>query len=132
VLVHADYRTGNFLAAPTGEIVGILDWEMTHLGDPLEDVGWACIRPWRWIGTEHIGGLMERADFYRMYEAASGITIDDESVRFWEVLGNVKLAAIFLTGGRSYCEGRTRSAMMAFLGRNVGRLELELMDLMGV
>ena len=132
VLVHADYRTGNFLAAPTGEIVGILDWEMTHLGDPLEDIGWACIRPWRWIGTEHIGGLLDRADFYRMYEAASGITVDDESVRFWEVLGNVKLAAIFLTGGRSYCEGRTRSAMMAFLGRNVRRLELETMDLMGV
>jgi aminoglycoside phosphotransferase (APT) family kinase protein len=132
VLVHADYRTGNFLAAPTGEIVGILDWEMTHLGDPLEDVGWACIRPWRWVGTEQIGGLMDRADFYRMYEAASGITIDDGSVRFWEVLGNVKLAAIFLTGGSSYCQGRTRSAMMAFLGRNVRRLELEIMDLMGV
>ena len=132
VLVHADYRAGNFLAAPTGEIVGILDWEMTHLGDPLEDIAWACIRPWRWIGTEHIGGLMDRADFYRLYEAASGITIDDESVRFWEALGNVKLAAIFLTGGRSYCEGRTRSAMMAFLGRNTRRLELEIMDLIGV
>ncbi len=132
VLVHADYRTGNFLAAPTGEIVGILDWEMTHLGDPLEDIGWSCIRPWRWMGTEHIGGLLDRADFYRMYEAASGITVDDESVRFWEVLGNVKLAAIFLTGGRSYCEGRTHTAMMAFLGRNVRRLELETMELMGV
>jgi aminoglycoside phosphotransferase (APT) family kinase protein len=132
VLVHADYRTGNFLAAPTGEIVGILDWEMTHLGDPLEDIGWSCIRPWRWMGTEHIGGLLDRADFYRMYEAASGITVDDESVRFWEVLGNVKLAAIFLTGGRSYCEGRTHTAMMAFLGRNGRRLELETMDLMGV
>jgi aminoglycoside phosphotransferase (APT) family kinase protein len=131
VLVHADYRTGNFLATPGGELVGILDWEMTHLGDPLEDIGWACIRPWRWMGTEHIGGLMDRADFYRMYEAASGITIDDESVRFWEVLGNVKLAAIFLTGGRSYCEGRTHSAMMAFLGRSTRRLELEIMDLMG-
>ncbi|MEO8458837.1 MAG: hypothetical protein ABI559_13625, partial [Chloroflexota bacterium] len=92
----------------------------------------ACIRPWRWIGTEHVGGLMERADFYRMYSEASGIEIDEDSVRFWEVLGNVKLAAIFLTGGRSYCEGRTHSAMMAFLGRNVRRLELEVMDLMGV
>jgi aminoglycoside phosphotransferase (APT) family kinase protein len=132
VLVHADYRTGNFLAEPTGEIVGILDWEMTHLGDPLEDIGWACIRPWRWMGTEHIGGLLDRADFYRMYEAASGIAIDEESVRFWELLGNVKLAAIFLTGGRSYCEGRTHSAMMAFLGRNTRRLELETMDLMRV
>ena len=132
VLVHADYRTGNFLAHPSGEIRGILDWEMTHLGDSLEDVGWACIRPWRWMGNELIGGLMERADFFRKYEAASGFTVDEPSVRFWEVLGNVKLAAIFLTGGRSYCEGRTRSPMMAFLGRNVQRLELEVMDLMGV
>jgi aminoglycoside phosphotransferase (APT) family kinase protein len=132
VLVHADYRTGNFLARPDGQIVGILDWEMTHLGDALEDVGWACIRPWRWIGTEHVGGLMERAEFYRKYEEYSGLEIDEESVRFWEVLGNAKLAAIFLTGGRSYCEGRTRSPMMAFIARNVRRLELEIMDLMGV
>lgn len=132
VLVHADYRTGNFLAHPSGEIRGILDWEMTHIGDPLEDVAWACIRPWRWLGNELVGGLMERADFFRKYEAASGITVDEDSLRFWEVLGNVKLAAIFLTGARSYCEGRTRSAMMAFLGRNVQRLELEVMDLMGV
>jgi aminoglycoside phosphotransferase (APT) family kinase protein len=131
-VVHADYRVGNFLAAPSGEIRGVLDWEMTHIGDPLEDIGWACIRPWRWLGTEHVGGLLDRADLYRMYTEASGIQIDDDSVRFWEVLGNVKLAAIFLTGGRSYCEGRTHSAMMAFLGRSVRRLELEVMDLMGV
>lgn len=130
VLVHADYRTGNFLARPDGEITGILDWEMTHIGDPLEDIGWACIRPWRWIGTEHIGGLMDRADLHKKYEEYSGLQIDDYSVRFWEVLGNAKLAAIFLTGARSYCEGRTRSPMLAFLGRNVNRLELEIMDLM--
>lgn len=132
VLVHADYRTGNFLARPDGQIIGILDWEMTHLGDPLEDVGWASIRPWRWIGTEHIGGLLDRAELYQKYEEYSGLKIDEDSVRFWEVLGNAKLAAIFLTGGRSYCEGRTRSAMMAFIARNVRRLELEILDLMGV
>ena len=45
VLVHADYRTGNFLCSSEGEIKGVLDWEMTHLGDPMEDVAWACIRP---------------------------------------------------------------------------------------
>jgi aminoglycoside phosphotransferase (APT) family kinase protein len=132
VLVHADYRTGNFLSDDDGEIKGILDWEMAHLGDPLEDVAWACCRPWRWLGTEDVGGLMSRADFYRMYEEASGMKVDDDSVRFWEVLANVKLAAIFLTGVRSYCDGRTRSPMMAFLGRSVNRLELEMMDLMGV
>ena len=132
VLVHADYRTGNFLCTPEGEIKGVLDWEMTHLGDPMEDVAWACIRPWRWLGDEKIGGLMERADFYRRYEEASSIVVNEYAVRFWEVLGNVKLAAIFITGARSYCDGRTRSPMMAFLGRNIARLELEIMDLMGV
>jgi aminoglycoside phosphotransferase (APT) family kinase protein len=132
VLVHADYRTGNFLAKPDGEIVAMLDWEMTHIGDPLEDIGWACCRQWRWIGTDHIGGLMDRADFYAKYEEYSGLKIDEESVRFWEVLGAAKLAAILLTGGRSYCEGHTRNPMMAFLARNVRRLELEIMNLMGV
>jgi len=132
VLVHADYRTGNFLCNGEGEIKGVLDWEMTHLGDPLEDVAWACIRPWRWLGDEQIGGLMAREDFFKGYEQASGFTMNEEAVRFWEVLGNLKLAAIFLTGARSFCDGRTRSPMMAFLGRNIGRLELEIMDLMGV
>jgi aminoglycoside phosphotransferase (APT) family kinase protein len=131
-LVHADYRTGNFLCDPEGKIRGILDWEMAHLGDPLEDVGWFAIRPWRWLGNELVGGLMERPDFIARYEAASSLTADAESVRFWEVLGNVKLAAIFLTGARSFTEGRTHTPMMAFLGRNVARLELEIMDLMGV
>jgi aminoglycoside phosphotransferase (APT) family kinase protein len=131
-LVHADYRTGNFLAAPDGEIKGILDWEMAHLGDPMEDVGWVCMRPWRWLGNDLIGGLMQREDFYRMYEKASGLEIDEHAVRFWEVLGNIKLAIIFITGARNFSEGRTRSPMMAFLGRNIRRLELEVMDLMGV
>jgi hypothetical protein len=58
--------------------------------------------------------------------------VNEESVRFWEILGNVKLAAIFVTGARSFCDGRTRSPMMAFLGRNIARLELEVMDLMAV
>jgi aminoglycoside phosphotransferase (APT) family kinase protein len=113
VLVHADYRTGNFLAHPSGEIKGILDWEMAHLGDPMEDLAWACIRPWRWMGNESVGGLLGRSDFFARYEAASGLKVDEDAIRFWEVLGNLKLAAIFLTGGRSYCEGRTRSSMMA-------------------
>lgn len=132
VLVHADYRTGNFLFNAEGEIKAVLDWEMVHLGDPLEDVAWASIRPWRWAGDERIGGLIAREEFYRMYEEATGFAVDPESVRFWEVLGNVKLAAIFITGARSFCEGRTGSIMMALLARNTSRLELEIMDLMGV
>ncbi len=132
VLVHADFRTGNLLCSEEGEIRGVLDWEMTHLGDPMEDIAWASIRPWRWLGDDKISGLLDRAEFYRGYEDAGGFPVSEEAVHFWEVLGNVKLAAIFITGARSFCDGRTRSPMMAFLGRNISRLELEIMDLMGV
>lgn len=131
-LIHSDYRTGNFLYGESGGIRAMLDWEMAHLGDPLEDVGWACMRPWRWAGDEQMGALMSREDFYRMYSEASGIEVDEEAIRFWEVLGNLKLAVIFITGARSFCEGRTHTLEMASLGRNISRLELEILDLMEV
>ena len=45
-VVHGDYRTGNFLFDSDGNIRAILDWEMAHLGDPLEDLGWALDPLW--------------------------------------------------------------------------------------
>jgi aminoglycoside phosphotransferase (APT) family kinase protein len=132
VLVHADFRAGNFLYNEDGEMKAFLDWEMVHLGDPMEDVAWACIRPWRWAGNELIGGFMEREEFYRLYEELSGFKVDQQAIRFWEVLGNLKLALIFLTGGRSFCEGRTRNLFMAVVAANARRLDMEILDLMGV
>lgn len=127
-LVHADYRTGNFLV--DGErITGILDWEMVHLGDPMEDIAWVCLRSWRWAGDARVGGLLTRQDFYRRYEAASGLTVDEDAVRFWEVLGNVKLAVIFLTGARSFCEGRSKDAMHAFTAHLNPDIEIEILRL---
>jgi aminoglycoside phosphotransferase (APT) family kinase protein len=128
-LVHADYRTGNFLVDQEGTITGVLDWEMVHLGDPMEDVAWACLRAWRWARDGRVGGLVDRDEWYRLYEEASGITIDPEAVRFWEVLGNVKLAVIFLTGARSYCEGRTGEILLAVTSYINPEIEAELLDL---
>src|SRR5262249_14893443 len=42
-LVHGDYRLGNFIADENG-LAAVIDWELAHLGDPVEDVGWLCIR----------------------------------------------------------------------------------------
>jgi len=127
-LVHADYRTGNFLV-DGGRISGVLDWEMVHLGDPLEDVAWVCLRSWRWAGDARVGGLLPRAEFYRRYEEASGLTVDPEAVRFWEVLGNLKLAVIFLTGARSFCEGRSKDALLALTAYFNPDIELEILRL---
>lgn len=127
-LVHADYRTGNFLV-DKGRISGVLDWEMVHLGDPLEDVAWVCLRSWRWAGDARMGGLFSRDDFYRRYAEASGLTVDREAVRFWEVLGNLKLAVIFLTGARSFVEGRSKDPIHAFTAHLNPEIEAEILQL---
>lgn len=128
-LVHGDYRTGNYIFGDDG-IRAFLDWEMAHLGDPMEDIGWTAIRYWRYGGTEKVGGVIDREEFYRAYEATGGDRIDRDAVHFWEVLGNVKMAVISLTGARSFCDRRTHDMVMAFVGRNMPRLEAELMDLL--
>ena len=127
-LVHADYRTGNLLI--NGDrIAGVLDWEMVHLGDPIEDVAWVCLRSWRWAGDALVGGLLPREEFYRRYEAAGGLSVDPEAVRFWEVLGNLKLAVIFVTGTRSFCEGRSKDAIHAFTTFQNADIESEILRL---
>ncbi len=132
VVVHADYRVGNFLYDQEGEIRGVLDWEMAHLGDPIEDVAWACLQSWCWAGDDRMGGIMLREEFLRLYQEITGIRVDPQALHFWELLGNVKLAAIFLTGARSLAEGKTREPILAMVARGNPRLELEIMRLMEV
>lgn len=127
-VVHADYRTGNFLYE-SDRITAVLDWEMVHLGDPMEDLGWLCGKSWRY-GTDFAGGLVPRETFFEMYEAAGGFPVDRESVFFYEVLGNVKLAVIFLTGGKSFVEGTTSDLILAMTTRMIPGLEAELLDLL--
>jgi aminoglycoside phosphotransferase (APT) family kinase protein len=103
VLVHGDWKPGNWLIEGD-DIVVVLDWETAHLGDPLEDVGWVT-NPLR--HREHIiPGAWERADLYAAYEEASGFTVDEAAVHFWNVFATFKLTSIMLTGVRSFVEGR--------------------------
>jgi len=110
-LVHGDYRTGNFLV-DGGRIVAILDWEMVHLGDPMEDLGWACMALWRGE-SPYMCHLLERERLYARYEELSGRRVDRARVHFYEVLATVKMAAIMLTGLHAFREGRTRDLRMA-------------------
>jgi len=95
VPVHGDYRSGNFLYDDTGHITAILDWELTHLGDPHEDLGWVvnelfAVRDS--AGTRLACGLLEREEMLARYERAAGWTVDRERVRFYEIFNNYKLA----------------------------------------
>lgn len=90
-LVHGDFRNGNFLITPEQGIVGILDWELCHVGDPMEDLGWLCVNSWR-FGNRHlpVGGFGERQVLYDAYARASGREVFPAQVKFWEVLGTLK------------------------------------------
>jgi aminoglycoside phosphotransferase (APT) family kinase protein len=90
-VVHGDFRTGNLVTGPEG-IRCVLDWELAQIGDPMQDLGWLCIRTWRFGGTAPVGGFGSREDLYAAYDNASGHLIDPTHARFWEAFGNVKWA----------------------------------------
>ncbi len=91
-LVHGDYRVGNFLAQDS-EITAILDWELVHLGDPLEDISWMCLRIFG--GTDEIiGGLFDRQIVLDRYSAATGVILDWERLAYYDVLSLYKCAIV--------------------------------------
>jgi len=128
-LVHGDFKQDNFLFQDE-KITTFLDWEMTHLGDPMEDLGWACIA-WYRQNTPLICGLLEREEFFRYYEELSGIKVDERKVFFYEVLGNVKMAAICLTGAKSFSDEKSHDPILAILGLLVPRLESDVANMLG-
>lgn len=133
-VVHADYRTGNFLY-DGGRITAILDWEMAHLGDPHEDLAWTLTRNWRWNSArpDLAGGLLTREDAIKRWEAASGLEIDEKALRWWELFSNVKANAIWLTGACEFAAGRTREILLPLIPWIfVNRQESWMLEDMGV
>ena len=114
--VHGDYRTGNFLYDSDGEIHGILDWEMSHLGDPLEDLAWSINRIWCWARDERVGGLVGREQAIGIWEEASGRRADPEALHWWELFSSVKAQVIWVSSAREYLEGVNRDPILSLSG----------------
>jgi aminoglycoside phosphotransferase (APT) family kinase protein len=129
-IVHGDYRLGNFICRD-GRIVAMLDWELVHLGDPLEDLGWICLRPWRGR-SRYMAALIERAELYQLYESLTGIPVDDEHIRFYEVLGNLKLAVIHLTAARAFEDGTNTDVRLATMGHHYIFMLKHIGELLGL
>jgi aminoglycoside phosphotransferase (APT) family kinase protein len=104
-VVHGDFRMGNLIVGEDG-IRCVLDWELAQTGDPMEDLGWLCIRTWRFGGMAPVGGFGTREDLFAAYEEASGFPVDHNHVRFWEAFGNVKWAVHCLRLGSRGVEAR--------------------------
>jgi aminoglycoside phosphotransferase (APT) family kinase protein len=112
--VHADYRTGNFLVGQDGEVLAILDWEMAHLGDPLEDLAWSLNRVWHWARDERAGGLLPRGRAIEIWEKASGLRADPEALHWWELFSSVKGLGIWVSSGHEYAKGSNMDPVLGF------------------
>lgn len=127
-LVHGDLRLGNFIAANDG-LVAVLDWELAHLGDPMEDLAWVCLRTWRFGNDEReVGGFGDRARLRSAYQDAGGVWRDD-AFAWWTVartlwwgIGLARQVQVFLEGGSD-------SIVLAASGRRVVELEYDLLRL---
>lgn len=123
-VVHGDFRMGNLLTDVEGLRL-VLDWEVAHLGDPMQDLAWLCLRTWRFGGAQPVAGVGTREDLFRAYEAAGGAPLDREAVFFWEAFGNLKWAVMAMRKGLRFRDGGAPSLEECAIGR---RMEEPLWD----
>ena len=128
-LVHGDFRLGNMLVESRG-LSAVLDWELAHIGDPMEDLGWLCVRAWRFGGSQPVAGLGEYDELFEAYEKTSGIRPDFSIVRWWEILGTVKWGIMCIVQANTHLSGVARSHELAAIGRRVCENEYDVLNLL--
>ncbi|WOH84064.1 phosphotransferase family protein [Bradyrhizobium sp. BEA-2-5] len=128
-LVHGDFRNGNLIIGADG-VRAVLDWELAHLGDPMEDLGWVCVNSWRFGEIDKpVGGFGTREELFAGYEAA-GRKVDPARVKFWEVMGTLRWG--IMCGGmmQRFRSGPDHSMERAMIGRRASETEIDLLRLL--
>ena len=126
-LVHGDLRLGNIMVDSSG-LTAVLDWELAHVGDPMEDLGWLCVRAWRFGGAHPVAGVGSYDELFTAYEKESGIRPDLDAVRWWEVMGTLKWGIICIRQAATHLQGIARSHELAAIGRRVCENEYDLIE----
>ncbi|MEY2415189.1 MAG: hypothetical protein QOH53_523 [Ilumatobacteraceae bacterium] len=124
-VVHGDFRLGNVIVGDDG-LRAVLDWELVHIGDPMEDLGWMCVKAWRFGSSKPGAGVAEYEQLFDAYAAAGGGTIDPDIVRWWEVLGTMKWGIMCIMQANAHLTGVARSHELAAIGRRVCENEHDL------
>jgi aminoglycoside phosphotransferase (APT) family kinase protein len=144
VLIHNDFRLDNLVVAtddPT-RVVGVLDWEMATVGDPLMDLG-GSMAYWVEAGDDEFfqmfrrqpsqaPGMWTRAEIVERYCSRMGYDVTPEQWLFYEVFGLYRLAVIAQQIWYRYFHGQTTNEQYAVFGPAVGYLESRCRRLTGV
>ena len=128
-VVHGDFRNGNLVVGPGG-LEAVLDWELAHLGDPLEDLGWLCVRAWRFGAEPRVGGFGDVDDLVTAYTAASGVAVERDELAWWEAMGTLKWGIMCMVQAATHLSGTARSVELAAIGRRVCEVEHDLLLLL--
>jgi aminoglycoside phosphotransferase (APT) family kinase protein len=128
-LLHGDFRHGNLIVGPEG-LRAVLDWELAHTGDPMEDLGWVCVNSWRFGEIEKpVGGFGTREELFAGYEAA-GRRVDPARVNFWEVMGTLRWGVMCCGMMQRFRVSPEHSVERAMIGRRASETEIDLLRLL--
>jgi aminoglycoside phosphotransferase (APT) family kinase protein len=129
-LVHGDFRTGNLMISSEG-LTGVLDWELTHRGDPRQDLGWLCTKAWRFGSPQPVGGFGTRDELMAGYAAGGGTPPDEPTQRWWELYGTVRWGMLCRRQAERYLSEGEPSIEYAVLGRRVCEQEWDILLALG-
>ncbi|CAN5727008.1 hypothetical protein BH24ACT3_BH24ACT3_08520 [soil metagenome] len=129
-VVHGDFRLGNLIVGEDG-LRAVLDWELAHLGDPVEDLGWLCVKAWRFGAAPVVGGFGAVEDLLGAYREASGRQVDVDALRWWQAMGTLKWGVMCVIQAATHLSGAARSVELAAIGRRVCENEHDLLELLG-
>jgi aminoglycoside phosphotransferase (APT) family kinase protein len=128
-LVHGDFRHGNLIIGPDG-VRAVLDWELAHTGDPMEDLGWICVNSWRFGEIDKpVGGFGTREELFAGYEAAGG-RANPARVKFWEVMGTLRWGVMCCGMMQRFRLGPEHSVERAMIGRRSSETEIDWLRLL--
>lgn len=130
VVVHGDFRMGNLMIDENG-LSGILDWELCHIGNPREDIGWLCTNSWRFGQRDkRVGGVGHLSELLEAYEAAGGVTITESEIDYWECLGSFKWGIMCTMMYEAFRSGSDPSIERGSIGRRASETEIDLMNIL--
>jgi len=129
-LVHGDFRIGNLMVGQGG-VTGVLDWELAHVGDPVEDLGWLCVPAWRFARPDlPAAGLGSREQLRAAYGRHAGVTVDPEELAWWELAGTLRWGVICGMQAHQHLSGAIASIEHAVIGRRACEVEWDLLEML--
>jgi len=129
-LVHGDYRNGNFLVDERG-LVAVLDWELAHIGNPAQDLGYICSNVWRFGQYQKpVGGFGEYRELLDGYRSVTGNAPSLQEIHYWEVYTALGWGIVCLTMIEMFRSGQDQSLERAAVGRRMSESEIDLLLLL--